>query len=174
MYYTRFNTEFCEIILAGDESGLKHLHLNTGKGKRKFTIDEKWAANADFFSETVRQIEEYFRGKRRIFSIKLNPEGSDYQKKIWKEVMKVSFGETAAYGEIAERTGNKKSARAVGSANSKNPIPLIIPCHRITGAKGDLTGYAHGLELKKKLLDFEAENPPAGSFRQEKGKGKKL
>ena len=156
MYYTRFSSEFCEIILAGDERGLKHLHLNTGKGKRNFTINKNWVENAEFFSDIVKQIKEYFSGKRKIFNIKLNPEGTDYQKKIWNEVLKVKFGETASYGEIAERAGNKKASRAVGTANSKNPLPLIVPCHRIIGSDGRLTGFAHGLEMKKKLLDFEA------------------
>ena len=158
MYYTRFDTELCEIILAGDESGLKYLQLNTGKGKRSLSISGNWKENPGFFKDTAAQIKEYFSGKRKIFTVKLNPGGTYYQKKIWNEVSKINFGETASYSEIAERTGNRNSARAVGTANAKNPIPLIIPCHRIIGQNGDLTGYAYGLEIKKKLLEFEAEN----------------
>ena len=158
MYYTRFDTDFCEIILAGDVNGLKHLHLNTGKGKRDFSIDKNWIENTDLFKDTIKQIKEYFRGERKEFSVKLNPDGTEYQKKIWNEISKVEYGETSSYGDIASRCGNKKSSRAVGMANSKNPVPLIVPCHRIIGSNGRLTGFSHGLEIKKKLLDFEAEN----------------
>ncbi len=158
MYFTRFDTEFCEIILAGNEKGLKHLHLNTGKGKRIFEIGSSWIRNDDFFEDTVKQIKEFFRGKRTVFEIKLNPDGTDYQKKIWNAVSEIRFGETSSYSEIAEKTGNRNSCRAVGMANSKNPLPLIVPCHRVVGSDGKLTGFAHGLEIKKKLLDFEAAN----------------
>ncbi len=158
MYYTRFDTEYCEIILAGDESGLKNLHLNTGKGKRIFDICSSWIRNDIFFRDTALQLKEYFEGNRKAFNIRLNPEGSEYQKKVWKEVSAVKFGETASYSEIAERTGNRRSARAAGMAVSKNPVPIIIPCHRIVGSDGRLTGFAHGLEMKRLLLDFEAQN----------------
>ena len=156
MYYTRFNTDYCEIILAGDEKGLAHLHLNTGKGKRIFIIDEDWKRNDEFFSEEVKQINEYFDGKRQVFSIKLNPSGTEYQKKIWNELTKIKFGKTVSYKDIAAKTGNRNSSRAVGTANSKNPVPLIIPCHRVIGSSGKLTGFAHGLDIKQKLLDFES------------------
>ncbi len=155
MYYTRFDTDLCEIILAGDEKGISNLHLNTGQGKRVFEIGTDWIRNDDFFTDAVKQINEYFNRGRKKFSLKLNPSGTEYQKKIWRELLNVGFGETASYGEIAEKTGNKNSSRAVGMANSKNPIPLIIPCHRIIGSNGKLTGFAHGLEIKKKLLHFE-------------------
>ena len=155
MYYTRFDTDLCEIILAGDEKGISNLHLNTGQGKRVFEIGTDWIRNDDFFTDAVKQINEYFNRGRKTFKLKLNPSGTEYQKKIWRELLNVGFGETASYGEIAEKTGNKNSSRAVGMANSKNPIPLIIPCHRIIGSNGKLTGFAHGLEIKKKLLHFE-------------------
>ncbi len=157
MYYTRFDTDLCEIILAGDENGISNLHLNTGLGKRVFEIGADWMRNDGFFKDAVKQIDEYFNGSRKTFKLKLNPAGTEYQKKIWKELLKVGFGETASYREIAERTGNKNSSRAVGMANSKNPIPLIVPCHRIIGTNGNLTGFAHGLEIKKKLLMLEKD-----------------
>ncbi len=136
MYYTRFNTDYCEIILAGDEKGLVHLHLNTGKGKRVFRIDDRWKRNDDFFSDEIKQLHEYFDGKRQVFNIKLNPSGTEYQKKIWNELTNIKFGETVSYKDIAGKTGNRNSSRAVGTANSKNPIPLIIPCHRVIGSSG--------------------------------------
>lgn len=155
MYYTRFNTRFCEIILVGDEQGLTNLHLNTGEGKRTFEILDEWILNDDFFTEIINEIEEYFNGKRKTFNVKLNPQGTDYQKKVWNELCKIPYGEVYTYKQVATRIGNEKASRAVGMANSKNPIPLIIPCHRVVGSNGKLTGFAHGLVIKKKLIEHE-------------------
>ncbi|WP_432666474.1 methylated-DNA--[protein]-cysteine S-methyltransferase [Wukongibacter baidiensis] len=158
MYYTRFNTKFCEIILVGDEDGLTNLHLNTGEGKRIFEISDKWIRKDDFFIDAINEIEEFFEGKRKTFTIKLNPKGTDYQKKVWNELSKIPYGEIYTYKQIATSIGNKKASRAVGMANSKNPIPLIIPCHRVVGSNGKLTGFAHGLTIKEKLINFESDN----------------
>lgn len=155
MYYTIIKTHMCDIILVGDENGLSYLHLNTSKGKRNFEIDEKWIYSDDFFEDTIKQIEEYFSAKRTKFNIKLNPKGTEYQKSVWNELRKISFGEIKTYKEIAVNIGNEKASRAVGMANSKNPIPLIVPCHRVIGTNGKLTGFAHGIEMKEKLLNFE-------------------
>ena len=102
------------------------------------------------------QLEEYFAGKRKVFDIPLAPLGTDFQKEVWKKVTEVPYGEKNSYGFIAEQIGSSKKARAVGLANAKNPIPIIIPCHRIVGNKGELTGYAGGLEIKRRLLLHEA------------------
>lgn len=153
--YSRLKTQICDIILVGDEDGLHFLHLDTGKGKRKFKIDKEWKYNNEFFRDAIREIEEYFQGKRKKFTIKLSPEGTNYQKKVWKELVKVPYGELNTYKDIAVKIGNPKAARAIGMANSKNPLPLIVPCHRVVGASGKLTGFAHGLEIKEKLINFE-------------------
>jgi len=158
MYYTRFNTEICEIILAGDKDGLKILHLNTGEGKRRFEISTDWEQNDSFFVTTIKQINEYLDGKLKTFKIRLSPEGTEFQKNVWSELQKIPFGEVRTYGEIAAALGNKSAARAVGMSNSRNPIPLIIPCHRVIGSNGKLTGFAHGLTLKQRLLDIESGN----------------
>ena len=107
--------------------------------------------------ETAKQIGEYFRGIRKVFNLNLQPAGTDFQIKVWEQVMKVSFGETVSYLEIAKQTGSKNNTRAVGMANGKNPIPIIIPCHRIIGLNGKLTGYAGGLDRKKWLLNHELQ-----------------
>jgi O-6-methylguanine DNA methyltransferase len=145
----------CDIILVGDEMGLHFIHLETGDGKRRFAVDKKWKYNNDFFKETIREIEEYFQGKRKRFTIKLSPMGTNYQKMVWKELTGISYGKLNTYKEIAEKMGNPKAARAVGMANSKNPIPIVIPCHRVVGVSGKLTGFAYGLEIKEKLINFE-------------------
>jgi methylated-DNA-[protein]-cysteine S-methyltransferase len=107
--------------------------------------------------ETAKQIGEYFRGIRNVFNLNLQPAGTDFQMKVWEQVMKVPFGETVSYLEIAKQTGSKNNSRAVGLANGKNPIPIIIPCHRIIGLNGKLTGYAGGLDRKKWLLNHELQ-----------------
>ncbi|QSH40217.1 methylated-DNA--[protein]-cysteine S-methyltransferase [Lentisphaerota bacterium ZTH] len=157
-FYTRFKTVFCEVILVGDDNGLCNLHLNTGEGKRHFEISEDWKRNDEFFSKEIRQIKEYFEGKRTSFSIKTNPAGSEFQKRVWQALAEIPYGEVRSYKDIAKTVGNSKACRAVGMANSKNPLPLIIPCHRVIGADGKLTGFAQGLDIKEKLLKLEEKN----------------
>ena len=154
-YYTRFDTPLCEIILAGNEDGLTHLHLHTGKGKRHFEISGEWIYNDAFFSDITSQINEYIEGTRKNFQVVLNPQGTDFQKKVWDALCQIPIGEIRTYRDIAGFIGNSNASRAVGMANSKNPIPLIIPCHRVIGTNGKLVGFAHGLEIKEKLIRLE-------------------
>jgi len=104
----------------------------------------------------VSQLEEYFAGKRTTFSLKLNPQGTDFQKKVWKQLVKIPFGKTVSYMDMAKELGDPKVIRAAASANGKNPISIIIPCHRVIGSDGSLTGYAGGLHRKKWLLAHES------------------
>ncbi|MDO4952628.1 MAG: methylated-DNA--[protein]-cysteine S-methyltransferase [Synergistaceae bacterium] len=105
--------------------------------------------------ETKRQLEEYFGKTRTHFTLPLKPEGTDFQKKIWAELEKIPYGQTISYGELAKRAGNPRGARAAGSACNKNPVCIIIPCHRVVAADGSLTGYAYGIETKQMLLEME-------------------
>lgn len=109
----------------------------------------------ELLKETIRQLNEYFDGKLRKFSLPLAPQGTEFQKKVWNALKEIPCGETRSYGEIAKVIGNEKASRAVGMANNKNPIPIIIPCHRVIGANGKLVGYAGGLDIKEKLLKLE-------------------
>jgi methylated-DNA-[protein]-cysteine S-methyltransferase len=111
----------------------------------------------DIMIKTANQIREYFEGVRKEFNLNLKPSGTDFQIKVWEQVSKVPFGKTASYLDIAKLTGSKNNTRAVGLANGKNPIPIIIPCHRIIGANGRLTGYAGGLDKKRWLLKHELD-----------------
>lgn len=111
----------------------------------------------DSSSQIARQLSEYFLGARRVFDMPLAPEGSDFQKRVWAELVRIPFGETISYSELARRVGLPGSARAVGRANATNPIWLVVPCHRVIGANGSLTGYAGGLLLKKRMLMWERE-----------------
>lgn len=108
-------------------------------------------------TEVVFQLQQYFKGERRNFSVKLSMKGTDFQKRVWKELQKIAFGKTLSYQQIANQLGDPKVIRAAAAANSKNPISIIIPCHRVIGSDGSLTGYAGGLHRKKWLL--EHENP---------------
>jgi len=102
-----------------------------------------------------KQLREYFERERKDFQLKLEIIGTDFQKKVWNELTKIQYGETISYGELAIRMGNKNLMRAVAAANGSNPIPIIIPCHRVIGADGSLTGYGGGLDVKQKLLELE-------------------
>lgn len=155
MYYTKFNTSFCEIILVGDELGLSNLHLSTGEGKRVFQISHEWNLNNDFFKDAIKQLEEYFSGERKTFDILLNHKGTEFEKRVWNELSKIPYGTVTTYKDIANKLGNEKASRAVGMANSKNPIPIIVPCHRVVGSNGKLTGFAYGVSIKKKIIDHE-------------------
>lgn len=106
-------------------------------------------------AQTARELEEYFAGGRRTFTVPLAPAGTDFQRKVWTALRTIPYGETVSYGDIARRIGKPGAAIAVGQANSRNPIPIIVPCHRVIGADGKLVGYAGGLEIKKALLRLE-------------------
>ena len=105
--------------------------------------------------QAANELEEYFAGKRQTFTLPLDPEGTAFQRQVWEELRKIPYGQTASYGEIAARIGKPGAAVAVGQANSKNPIPIIIPCHRIIGTNGKLVGYTGGIHIKKALLAVE-------------------
>jgi len=142
--------------ISGNELGISQIKFINAGG------------NPDYQSETLckclEQLEEYFNGKRREFTIKMNLSGTDFQRKVWNETCKIPFGRTASYGEIAKRLGDTGLARAVGQANGKNQLPIVIPCHRVIGINGKLTGYAGGLEKKKWLLRHEAGHSPGLLF----------
>lgn len=112
----------------------------------------------------AHQLAEFFAGERRAFDLSLAPRGTDFQKRVWAELVKIPFGETISYGELARRIGNPAASRAVGRANATNPIALIVPCHRVIGSNGKLTGYAGGIDLKEKLLTWESNHAAAGFF----------
>lgn len=142
MFISEDGTGINEVILAND-ADYEYYHDN-------YAIEE----TADI-KETARQLNEYFEGKRKEFSLKLNPYGTEFQKKVWNALLQIPYGETRSYKEIAEAIGNEKACRAVGMANHNNPIICIIPCHRVIGSDGSLTGYGGGLDVKEKLLDLE-------------------
>lgn len=127
-----------------------------------FVKDDTQSTDSDNnYSQTIRdtilQLDEYFEGKRISFSLKLNPQGTCFQKKVWQELRRIDYGKTVSYKEIALKIGNEKATRAVGGANNKNPIAIIIPCHRVIGANGNMVGYSAGLDKKQYLLNLEKQ-----------------
>ena len=111
--------------------------------------------NFGAFGETVDQLTAYFEGELKEFTLELRLSGTDFQRSVWEQLCRIPYGETRSYGELADALGNPKASRAVGLANGKNPVGIIVPCHRVVGADGSLTGYGGGLERKQRLLDFE-------------------
>jgi len=122
-----------------------------------FVGDEQYQAN-DIIQECINQLKEYFEGHRKEFNLLLNPAGTEFQQRVWGKVSDIPYGETTSYGLIAKLLGDQKLSRAVGLANGANPIPIIIPCHRVVGNDGSLTGYAGGLDRKRWLLNHELSN----------------
>ena len=129
--------------------------INNDGAVTAFSLRESEGVGKGHNPEVARQLGEFFAGKRRTFDFPLAPKGTEFQKRVWAELVKIPFGETISYGELAKRVGNPNASRAVGRANATNPIALIVPCHRVIGTNGKLTGYAGGLDLKDKLLTWE-------------------
>ena len=140
------------MLVASDIELISILFENT-----ESDVSEKFIENHihPILLQTEKQLHEYFSGTRKEFSIPLCLDGTVFQKKVWKELQKIPFGETISYQELAKRVGDIKKARAVGNANRKNPIPIIVPCHRVIQKNGELGGFGGGLEIKRFLLDLE-------------------
>ncbi len=156
MYYCYLDTPIGELLLAGDDQGLSMIGFPSGKMRREPETD--WIFNEQPFAEARRQLDEYFAGQRRDFDLPLHVAGTDFQVQVLEELRRIPYGETTSYGDIAKRIGRPKAMRAVGRANGANPIPIVIPCHRVIGSGGALTGFGGGLDTKEALLRLEAEN----------------
>jgi methylated-DNA-[protein]-cysteine S-methyltransferase len=129
--------------------------LYTDEHKRMAGPAAEWRRSDGAFVAVAEQLDEYFAGERRTFDVELGAAGTPFQKRVWRELVRIPFGTTITYAELARRVGNPAASRAVGHANGRNPISIIVPCHRVIGADGKLTGYAGGVELKRRLLDWE-------------------
>jgi methylated-DNA-[protein]-cysteine S-methyltransferase len=156
MYYCYTTTPIGELLLAGDAGGLSLIGFPRGKMRRDPETD--WIFNETPFVETRRQLDEYFAGERRAFDLPLHLSGTEFQVQVLEELQRIPYGETTSYGAIAKRIGRPRAMRAVGAANGRNPIPIVIPCHRVIGSSGDLTGFGGGLDTKAALLRLEAEH----------------
>jgi methylated-DNA-[protein]-cysteine S-methyltransferase len=153
VWFAELNSPLGKLTLESDGEALTRIRLPQEKWEADPQV--KRVRKPELFAEAAAQLGAFFRGTRREFDLKLNPAGTDFQKKVWSLLCEIPPGETITYAELARRAGNPKAHRAVGAANGKNPLPIIIPCHRVVGSGGKLTGYAGGLEAKKKLLEIE-------------------
>lgn len=153
MYYTHYQSPLGEITLTASEQGLTALAFT--KGKAAIEIAPDWQRNDEKFAQVCQQLTEYFAGERTVFELELAPQGTPFQQKVWQALTSIKQGETKTYAWLAKKINNEKAVRAVGTANGANPIALIVPCHRVIGSNGKLTGYAGGLALKAKLLMHE-------------------
>jgi methylated-DNA-[protein]-cysteine S-methyltransferase len=153
-YWDVIESPFSNFAAWVDEKGrLVRFHLRA-TGAAKF--DSNAEHNAKALAEIRRQVNEYSKGKRQVFDLELAAEGPDFNMRVWQALRDIPFGTTTSYGAVAKTIGYPKAARAVGAANGANPIALIVPCHRVIGSDGSLTGYGGGLPLKRKLLEHEA------------------
>lgn len=151
--YTYMKSPNGSILLARSEVGLTH--INFQEGRHKVQPGASWRREDGPLLEAIDQLHGYFDGSRQAFDLPLAPAGTSFQQKVWRALQEIPCGETTSYGEIARRIGRPTASRAVGAANGQNPLPIVIPCHRVIGAKGHLTGYAGGLKIKQALLEHE-------------------
>ncbi len=152
--YTTVSSPIGELLLLGDGEALHGLYMQDGRKPTR--IAASWERSAAPFAEVREQLQEYFAGERTSFEVALAPRGAKFELRVWRALQEIPYGETASYGEIARRVGQPQAARAVGLANGRNPIAVIVPCHRVIGADGSLTGYGGGLERKRLLLELES------------------
>jgi methylated-DNA-[protein]-cysteine S-methyltransferase len=154
MLYTELDSPIGELLLLGDGRSLHGLYMQEGRTGSE--ISPAWKRSADPFTAVRKQLEEYFAGRRTTFDVPLKMAGTAFQRRVWSELREVPYGQSISYGELARRIGIPSASRAVGTANGLNPIAVIVPCHRVIGSDGSLTGYGGGLERKRFLLDLEA------------------
>ena len=156
MYYCYLDTPIGELLLAGDDDGLCLVSFPEGAMRRDPEPD--WIYNEKPFAAALQQLTEYFAGERRTFDLPLKLSGTEFQMSVLQALQEIPYGDTTSYADIAERVGRPRAVRAVGAANGRNPIPIIVPCHRVIGSHGDLTGFGGGLDTKEALLRLEAEH----------------
>jgi len=147
--YFTYTTKIGDITIQSDKTALKGIFFGTKNNLEGVRQED------NLIKACHLQLEEYFAGSRTVFELPLNPEGSIFQKKVWEALLEIPYGETRSYGEIAKNIGNPKASRAVGMANNKNPLAIVVPCHRVIGSNGKLVGYGGGIPIKQQLLELE-------------------
>ena len=153
--YCKFSSPLGTLVATADDDELTGLYFDDQRYFPVIPADAVEDPLALQFAECRRQLAEYFDGARRSFDMPLAPEGTDFQRRVWKQIARIPYGATITYAELAKRAGAPGSARAAGSATGHNPLGIIVPCHRVVGSDGSLTGYAGGIERKTRLLELE-------------------
>jgi methylated-DNA-[protein]-cysteine S-methyltransferase len=164
-HHTTIESPLGGVLLVADDRGLIMINFLNGKGARKPPQDS--VESATLFKEAISQIGAYFRGELKEFTLPLFPQGTAFQCSVWKELRCIAYGKTISYRELAQRVGRPTAWRAVGAANRCNPLPIVVPCHRVIGSNGQLTGYYGGTQIKEYLLKLESAyiNGRAGAYR---------
>lgn len=161
LYWHEIDSPVGRLLLAGDGASLIHVCFQSGPRPRR--PESGWIADPAPFQAASAQLAEYFAGGRRAFDLPLAPRGTEFQRCVWRALAEIPYGGTLSYGELARRIGKPGASRAVGLANGANPLPIVVPCHRVIGADGSLTGFGGGLPIKRTLLALEGGGaaPPA-------------
>ena len=152
-YHTVVSSPLGNILLTADDEGLTGINFQNAKGAKKPPRDS--VESKAPFKQAARQLDAYFRGELKDFDLSLSPAGTVFQRSVWKALRRIPYGKTISYGELAKRLGRPTASRAVGAANGRNPLPIVVPCHRVVGSDGRLTGYYGGTHLKEFLLKLE-------------------
>lgn len=158
VFYRHIDSPVGPLLIAGDDTGVQLIEFHTPR--HPFARGEDWReGDNDALRSLQAQLDEYFRGRRRRFDLPLSPQGTEFQRQVWWELANIPFGDTISYAQLALRVGRPTATRAVGAANGRNPIPIVLPCHRVIGADGSLTGFGGGLPTKQFLLQLEGALP---------------
>ncbi|WP_369959126.1 methylated-DNA--[protein]-cysteine S-methyltransferase [Pseudomonas benzenivorans] len=158
MFYRYHHSPIGRLLLAGDAGGLRQLAMEIDG--EPWRIGADWQVAGDELDDVCRQLDEYFAGQRRRFELRLAPGGTAFQQAVWQALQRIAYGRTSSYSALAAQIARPRAVRAVGAANGANPIAIVIPCHRVIGRDGSLTGYAGGLARKALLLQLEGALPP--------------
>ena len=156
MHYRKMDSPIGELLLAGTEGALEIIGFPQGKGVVE--VQPGWRGEASAFADVVLQLKEYFAGQRKVFDLELKPSGTSFQLEVLQALKHIPYGQTMSYQDIANAVGRPRAVRAVGSANGRNPLPIVIPCHRVIGSDGSLTGFGGGLRAKQYLLALESND----------------
>ncbi|MCZ6872382.1 MAG: methylated-DNA--[protein]-cysteine S-methyltransferase [bacterium] len=159
MHYSYMASPLGPILIAGDAAGLRLINFQPDSALSQPAPD--WVEDRQPLREALDQLDAYFAGTMQDFTLKLAPAGTPFQQSVWHALQDIPYGETTSYGTLAKQLGKPKASRAVGAANGRNPLAIVIPCHRVIGSTGKLTGYAGGLDLKKALLALERRYAPS-------------
>ena len=158
MDYDYLETPIGRLLLVADEHGLRQIDFPGAEPDQR--IDAGWQRSRRHLDVAIEQLGAYFAGQLQAFDVPLAARGTDFRRSVWNELVHIPYGETISYGELARRIGQPQASRAVGAANGANPLPIIVPCHRVVGANGKLTGFSGGLPIKQWLLDHERRFTP--------------
>jgi methylated-DNA-[protein]-cysteine S-methyltransferase len=160
--FTRLPSPVGELVLTAADTSLTGVYFPTFRGHPAWREDDGRGPVGDLLGRVRQQLSEYFARTRTAFDLPLDPPGTTFERRVWDLLRTIPYGATTSYGELARRLGDPRATRAVGAANGKNPIPIIVPCHRVVGARGELTGFGGGLDRKRWLLEHEGALLPLG------------